>query len=111
MAKSAVFLLIIGLAAGLWLGFNPQAHQQTVQKWDSIKSAAVKLMAESNVKIQGVNSHVTTSLQNSPRLKSTPQSQPDISLAWKQVSNAFQAAWISMQRFLANVTAKINTTR
>ncbi len=26
MAKFAVLFLILGLAVGLWLGFNPQAH-------------------------------------------------------------------------------------
>jgi hypothetical protein len=111
MVKSAVLLLAIGLAVGLWLGFNPQAHQQTVQKWDSVKSTTMKFIADSNVKIQGVNSHVTTSLQNSPKLRATPQSQPNASLAWKQVTTAFESVWNSMQRFFANITAKINTSR
>ena len=61
MFRSAVLLLIVGLAVGLWLGFNPQAHQQTIQKWDSVKSAYLKFMTDATAKIQGLNSHISTS--------------------------------------------------
>jgi hypothetical protein len=111
MARSAVLLLILGLAAGLWLGFNPQAHQQTIQKWDSVKSSYVKFMAGTTAKIQGMNTGINTSLQTSPRVKLAPQSQPNVSQVWRQVSAAFETAWNSMKSFLANATAKINTTK
>ena len=111
MARSAVLFLILGLAVGLWLGFTPQAHQQTIQKWDSVKSAYLKIKAESPVKIQGLNSNSTSSVQTSSRSKAAPQSQPAGSSAWKQITTAFETIWNSVQRFWVNITAKINTTR
>jgi hypothetical protein len=109
MAKSAVLLLTIGLAFGLWLGFNPQAHQQTIEKWDSVKSAYVKFVSDTRVKIQGLSSHNIITLHQGPA--SAPKTGPDVSSAWKQISTALAAAWNSVQRFFVNVTAKINSTR
>ena len=111
MFRFAVLLLIVGLAVGLWLGFNPQAHQQTIQKWDSVKSAYLKFMTDAYAKIQGLNSHVSTSLQTNPRSKVVTPSQQTATEAWKQVTTAFDSFWSSMQRFIANVTAKINSSR
>ncbi len=111
MAKSVVLFLMLGLAIGLWLGFNPQAHSQTIQKWDSVKTAYLKIKAETTAKIQGLNSHLTLSLPSSPKSSSAPPSQPAVSSAWKQVSTAFEVIWSSMQKFWTNATAKIGTTR
>ena len=111
MAKFAVLFLILGLSAGLWLGFNPQAHAQTVRKWDSTKSAFLKIKADATVQVRDLNSRLTTSVQVSPKTSSKPQSQPSASSAWKQVSNAAESLWNSMQKIWANVTAKINTAR
>lgn len=124
MVKSAVLLLVLGLAAGLWLGFNPQAHQQTIQKWDSVKSEYLRIMAGVNLKTQGLNStQATSSVQthsksrskSAPATASQPQSQPVISTDWNQistqVSTAFETAWNSVQGFWANISAKISTAR
>jgi hypothetical protein len=111
MFRSAVLLLVVGLAVGLWLGFNPQAHQQTIQKWDSVKSAYLKFMSDANMKVQGLNSHISTSLQTNPGSKSVTPSQPTATEAWKQITTAFDSFWTSMQRFFANVTAKIKSSR
>jgi hypothetical protein len=111
MVKPAVLFLVLGLVVGLWLGFNPQAHRQTIQKWDSAKTAYLKIKAETTAKIQGLNSHLSFSPQSSPKSSSAPQSQPAVSTAWKQVSTSFEVIWNSMQRFWANATAKISTTR
>ncbi len=34
MGKSAVLLVLIGLAVGLWLGFNPTTHRELVRWWE-----------------------------------------------------------------------------
>ena len=128
MVKSAVLLLVVGLAAGLWLGFNPQAHQETLQKWDSVKSEYMKITADSNLKVQSSNTTQATSQvrtysksrsKSEPATATQPQtqapSQPAISINWNQISTqistAFETAWNSLQGFWANVVAKINTAR
>lgn len=35
-----ILLVVVGLAVGLWLGFNPQAHQQIVQSWNQDRAGA-----------------------------------------------------------------------
>ena len=111
MFRSAVLLVTIGLAVGLWLGFNPQAHQQTIKKWDSVKTSYLKFMTDANLKIQGLRSHITTSPQASPKVKIVSPSQTTAFSVWKQVTTAFETLWGSVQRFFATVTAKINSTR
>jgi hypothetical protein len=111
MIKAAVIFLILGLSAGLWLGFNPQAHQQTIQKWDSAKSAYLQTEAKTTVQIQDLNSHLTSSFRTHPQTSPTPPSQPPVSSAWRQITTSSQSLWNSMQRIWANVTVKINTTR
>ena len=34
MSKFAVLFLLVGLAIGLWLGFNPQTHRQLTRFWN-----------------------------------------------------------------------------
>ena len=109
MFRSAGFLLIIGLAIGLFLGFNPQAHQATIQKWDSARSSYLKFMANATAKVQGLNSHITSTAQSGSRVTNQPQTS--VSSSWNQVSTAFENLWASVQKFFANVTAKINSAR
>ena len=112
MTRATVLFLILGLAVGLWLGFNPQAHQQTIKQWDSAKSAFLKIKADSSVQVQGLSSQTSSSSSSKSNSKSryAPQSQPSASTAWKQVTTAFESFWTAMQRIWVNVTAKINTT-
>lgn len=109
MFRSAGFLLLIGLAIGLFLGFNPQAHQATIQKWDSLHSSYLKFMSNATAKAQGLNSHITSTTQTGSR--TTGQPQISVPSSWKQVSAVFENLWESVQRFFANVTAKINSAR
>jgi hypothetical protein len=111
MARYTVMFLILGLAVGLWLGFNPQAHQQTVQQWDSVKSAFLKTKTETTLKIPSLNSNSTTTVQKGSKSTTTAPNQPSFSQDWNRVSTAFEDIWISMQRFWANITARINTSR
>ena len=65
MTRATVLFLIVGLAVGLWLGFNPQAHQQTIKQWDSVKSGFLNLKAGSSVQIRGLSTQTTTSSSSS----------------------------------------------
>ena len=112
MAKSGLLLLVIGLVVGLWLGFNPQAHQQTIQQWDSVKSSFLKLKVETTAKVPSLNFNSTTSVQTNSKSKSAPTAQqPSTSFNWKQVTTAFEPIWSSLQKIWASVTAKISATR
>ncbi len=102
MSKFApVLLVVVGLAVGLWLGFNPRAHQQVVQSWDQARVAFV---------------HATASLHLSPKVgltaKTTTHVQPitappSATNAWRQISTAFESLVTSLQRLWLNISAKI----
>ncbi len=104
MAKSAVLLLAIGLAAGLWLGFNPQAHAQTIKSWDQAKASYVQFKAQASTQIRQLDTEV------SAEGKSSPSAEPDASATWKQISTAFESFWNSVQKIWSNITAKIERT-
>ncbi len=50
MLRFAGLILILGLALGLWIGFNPKAHQDAVQSWDREKASFQALQVEASVK-------------------------------------------------------------
>jgi hypothetical protein len=107
MAKSAVLLLIVGLAFGLWLGFNPQAHAQTIKNWDQAKASYIQIKAKATTQIHQWDTKVSAVGKSSPKAEPASQSRPDTSAAWKQISTAFESLWNSIQRIWSNITAKI----
>ena len=121
MTRSTVLLLIVGLAIGLWLGFNPQAHQQTVQQWDSIKSSFLKFKtgASSNLPSLNTTSTTQTSSKSKSKFASQPQQtaqhtstqQPTPSFDWKPITTALAPIWNSLQSIWASIMAKIGTTK
>ena len=104
MTKSATLLLIVGLAVGLWLGFNPQAHAQTIKNWDQAKTSYVQFKAQASNQIRHLDAKVNAVG------KSSPKAEPNTSAAWKQISTAFESLWSSIQRTWSNITAKIGRT-
>ena len=126
MARSAVLLLIVGLAVGLWLGFNPQAHQQTVQQWDNIKSSFLKIKSGTAVKAPSLNISNTSTTQVSSKSKSKSKNtsqaqqpvaqqpttqQPAPSFDWKQITTAFAPILNALQSIWANITAKLSIAK
>lgn len=105
MSKTAgILLLALGLAVGLWLGFNPKAHQETVRDWDRATAAVAHVRLTSEAKPRA---------PQPPVVKSLPGSLPKVatSAAWKQVSAAFETLWHSVQSLWVRVTASIGNTR
>ncbi len=102
MTKIApVLLVLVGLAVGLWLGFNPHAHQQVVQDWDRARLAFI---------------HATASLHLSSKVALAPKSttrvepittSPSANAALKQITTAFQSLVSSLQRLWLQITARV----
>jgi hypothetical protein len=100
----AVLLVAIGLGVGLWLGFNPRAHQATVQNWDRVNMAVTQFKTRATFKMPVLKPQAST-------VKPAPSVQVSASSTWKQVSAVLQTLWGSMQRLWVNVTARIGSTR
>ncbi len=102
MSKTAPVLLVaVGLAVGLWLGFNPHAHQQVVQEWDHARIAFVHATASLHV-----SPGVTASTKTATRVEPT-SAAPSAAAAWKQITAAFESLVSSLQRLWVNIRARV----
>lgn len=101
MLKSAGLLLFVGLAIGLWLGFNPQAHQKVVQNWNEAKAATLSFQSQISTKFKD-----WTALWNpkSSGKVSVSVSKP-ISTAWRQLGSIFNVFWSSLHKLWLSLTS------
>ena len=100
----AGLLLLLGIAIGLWFGFNPQARQKLLENWGQAKSAYLRVQAQVKTKFNGV------ALQLSSTKQGAPGSVPKwINTAWRQLTSIFNAIWISARRLWLSISSNINT--
>jgi hypothetical protein len=105
MSKMAAgLLLIVGLAVGLWLGFNPKAHAETVRDWSRLTESVAHMRFTSAAKLP-------TSQAPSTAAKPAPHPQISTSTAWRQVSAQLNTFWMSLQHLWRAVAARIGRTR
>jgi hypothetical protein len=96
MSKSVGLLLILALALGLWINFNPEARQRATQSWESAKALFVSVKAGVSV---AVHDWVAG-------LQSGEQSNGGgIGEVWKQITSVLASWWDSAQRFWQHLTA------
>ncbi len=94
-------LLVVGLAVGLWLGFNPHAHQQVVQDWNHIRLAFVHAEASLHLP-RGVGIAAKTPTRAQPTVAA-----PSATAAWRQISTEFQVLVNGLQRLWLQISARI----
>ena len=107
MFRSAGVLLIFGLAVGLWLGFNPNAHQRMVESWDHAKSLYVQATSDSSVKVHNWFTGVDSWTRTNSQTNSKTDTQLTESPAWRQISAVFETFWSSLQRIWLDVKANL----
>src|SRR5512143_3505758 len=98
MSKTTgVLLLLVGLAVGLWLGFNPKAHQETVRDWNQATASVAHLRLTAPAKQKA-------SQPSGFKVPSISVPKVSTSAAWKQVSTAFEMLLHSVERLWVRVT-------
>ncbi len=98
-------LLLLGLGIGLWLGFNPQAHQKMLQNWEQAKSGYLRMQAQATTKLNGLTVQVGSSKQSAS--SSTPTW---INTAWQQLASIFNTIWSSVRRFWLSISVGLNSS-
>lgn len=99
----AGLLLLLGIAVGLWLGFNPQAHQKMLENWGEAKSAYLRIQTQAKAKFNGL------ALQLSSSKQSASSSAPKwVNTAWRQLASIFNTIWISVRRLWLSISSNIN---
>ncbi len=101
MSKIAPILLVVaGLAVGLWLGFNPHAHQQVVQDWNRARVAFVHAEASLHLGSKTALAPKTTRVE-------PITTSPSATAAWKQITTAFESLVNSLQRWWQSISTRI----
>ncbi len=112
MFRSVVVTLVLGLALGLWIGFNPQMHQKAVQLWENSRASFLKMETQVSTKISTATQGWTSRLQlqhSQTQSKPTSTSQPfAFTLSWRQVSSVFTSWWSSIQKFFLHIKASMH---
>lgn len=102
MSKLGVVLLVaVGLAVGLWLGFNPQTHQQIAQSWDRERTTLLHATASMHLPL-GLSTTTRTTVTAKP-----PSAPVATTAAWKQITTAFESLMTSLHRLWLNFSARI----
>ncbi len=104
MLRSAALLFVLGIALGLWLGFDPQAHAQVVRFWDQMRAAYASLQTKTSVTIHNSTAGTKTS---QPAGSSTTTT----SNVWKQLSSIFTSLWNSLHGLWLEISTKLKLNR
>jgi len=97
MFKSTVLLFVLGIALGLWLGFNPQAHGKVVQNWDHTKVFFVRLETNFSTTIHAWTMQTKAQAQAGQKTVSNISTR-SLTTAWQQFVSAGGTFLQSMQR-------------
>ena len=98
MLKRVVVILVLGLAIGLWLGFNPQTREKTAMVWENTKTLLVTMKAQVSMAARDWMVQLKSSVQSGAKR---------VSLAWKQTSIVFISLWASVRHIWLRLTTGI----
>lgn len=98
MFKTFTVLFVLGLALGIWLGFNPQAREKTDSSWDEAKTFLVTMKTQIPAVTQDWMIQLKSSVQSGAR---------QVSFAWRQTSVVFTSLWDSVHHIWLRLTTGI----
>ncbi len=109
MNRYSLFLILAGLAVGLFLGFNPTAHRDVVRWWDSATAKASTSQPQAQrptavFSLRQFDSSVARLFRTSARPQSSTRSEP--ATVWSQIVAALQQLWHALQKIWLSIAAK-----
>jgi hypothetical protein len=107
MFKSTVLLFVLGIALGLWLGFNPQAHGKVVQNWDHTNVFFVRLETNFSNTIDAWTMRTKAQAQVGQKTVSNISTRP-FKTAWQQFVSAGETFLQSIQRIWLGLVGNLN---
>jgi hypothetical protein len=108
--KAAVLLFVLGIALGLWLGFNPMMHEKVVQNWDHAMTFLGDLGANISTTIGAWTSRARTQVQVGQKTVSKVNAKP-FANAWQQFAAAWSTFIDSLQRIWHELASNINLNK
>jgi hypothetical protein len=110
MGKYAALLLIVGLAVGLWLGFNPTTHKDLVKFWNSTTTAQERSRPRALVNLRQLDTKIGLWLRSATTSRTGAGSRQTSDSASRQISAAWQAFWNALVRIWLDITAKFKAS-
>ena len=102
MLKTFSVLFVLGLALGLWIGFNPQTHDKAVQAW----TEAPTWFATAKLNMSDAMHNWSLSLKTSEQAGGQK-----IMVVWKQASSIFPAIWDNVHRIWLEITTRLHIVK
>jgi len=110
MFKSTALLLVLGIALGLWVGFNPQAHKKVVQSWDNTKTFFARLETNVSGTISAWTIQTKSQAQVGKKTVASITTKP-FAAAWQQFVSAGGTFLQSMQRIWLELMTNLSVKK
>ena len=110
MFKAAALLFILGIALGLWLGFNPPMHEKVVQNWDHTKAFFARLGTNFSTAISTWTNQAKAQAQVGQKTVANLNARP-LATAWQQFVSAWTTFMESLQHIWHELASNINLNK
>ncbi len=111
MGKSAVLLLLIGLAVGLWLGFNPATHRDLVRWWDRTTAAQTRnhtaATPSAAISLRQLDRSISRWFRTATQPQSPPREKSSPAPSSNQVVALLQAFWHALEQAWARLLVSL----
>ncbi len=104
MGRMVVLFLAVGLAVGLWLGFNPTTHRELVRWWDRTTTSHTARNPSLATDIRRLD----RALRSTPRPQPEPASQPAAIPSAAQIHAELQTFWNALRQLWLSFLAKLH---
>jgi hypothetical protein len=111
MGRSAILLALLGLAVGLWLGFNPTTHRELNRWWTRTTAGQASAGPSSAANLRQLDRRLNQFLRTQPRPASQPQAASSPVPTARQISATLQAFWHALQQIWARLLMKLDISR
>lgn len=108
MGRTGLLFLLIGLAAGLWLGFNPTTHRDLVRWWNREVASEASGKPVAGLSARQLNSRLARSLRSSPQPLAQPEAQRNTVPTWNQIVAELHAFWLALEQVWLNFLAQLH---
>ncbi len=109
--RFTLLFLLIGLAVGLWLGFDPATHRDLVRWWDRTERNGAASTLPGIVNTRQLSRKAGRLLQTSPKPQQAPQDQPSVVPTSRDISVELQAFWNALQRIWLQFLASLRGSK
>ena len=111
MGKSAILLILVGLAAGLWLGFNPTTHRDIQRWWTRTAAGQETVRPSAAVNLRQLDRRFTLWLRTASRPENPPAASSSPAPTGTQISATVQAFFNALQRLWLQFLLKLGISR